>query len=494
MKLAKVLLAILISTLFYTEVFSQQHAKTTRVSKPNYNLVFPQGRVNTIEITLPKAAWDSIRLDMKSKFKSEFGKMSRPPRMDFDRERVSGPATERGGPPMNFGTGEPRYVSVSLKFNGKIWNKVGFRLKGNSTLMRAWGEGVYKLPFRLAFDESKKSNPSHQPKNFGGFKELSFSPAVGDNSLIREKVTADIFRKAGVPAAQTAFYKIYINFGEGLQYCGVYTLVEVIDDTMVKTQWGDSEGNIYKPESTLARFNTRQFEKKNNKKKADYNDVQAFVKALNDDSLRLSNAAEWRANLEKTFDVAHFLKYLAVNNCIVNWDSYGGMAHNYYLYHSPTRGLVWIPWDHNEAMSVRGGNMRPMVDARQGPPEGFRPPEGFGSPPPFPMGSSVSLDIREVGKQWPLIRYLADDPVYFSQYIAYVRAFSENIFTPENMQEIFAKNHALIAPYVNGKLEERRPYSYLRSIEEFKNSTAQLNTHVRERQKAIREFLEKVQK
>ncbi|MES2340275.1 MAG: CotH kinase family protein, partial [Pseudomonadota bacterium] len=45
-----------------------------------------------------------------------------------------------------------------------------------------------------------------------------------------------ILRMAGVPAAQTAFYRVFIDFGAGLKYCGVYTMVEVIDDTMVKDQ------------------------------------------------------------------------------------------------------------------------------------------------------------------------------------------------------------------------------------------------------------------
>ncbi|WP_273214519.1 CotH kinase family protein [Runella zeae] len=466
--------------------------KTTSPSKPNYQVVFPQDRVNTLEITLSKSAWDTINVDMKAKFKQEFGKMSNPSRLPFDKEQSPRPPREGGRPPMFFGNAEPQYVEASLKFRGKVWRSVGFRLKGNSTLMRTWGEGIYKLPFRVDFDEFKKRIPQNQNPDFYGFKELSFSPAVGDNSLIREKITSDIFRQAGVPAAQTAFYKIYINFGEGLKYCGIYTLVEVIDDTMIQSQFGESSGNIYKPESTLSRFNRGQFEKKNHKKEANYSDVEGFVNILNDDSLRISNAPEWRTKLEKTFDVVHFLKYLAVNNSIVNWDSYGAMPHNYYLYHSPTKGLVWIPWDHNEAMLIRGGKGSPM--ARTGP-LGGSPPEGFGFPPSAPpMMGNVSLNIKEVGKQWPLIRYLADDPVYFDQYISYVDAFRKGVFSPENMEKLFAKNHALIAPYITGELKEKRPYSHLKNTEDFENSTAQLNEHVVERQKAMSVFLEKVQK
>ena len=41
--------------------------------------------------------------------------------------------------------------------------------------------------------------------------------------------------------------------------------------------------------------------------------------------------ATWRANLETVIDTNVFLKYLAVNTVVQNWDTYGRMTHNYYL-------------------------------------------------------------------------------------------------------------------------------------------------------------------
>lgn len=43
---------------------------------------------------------------------------------------------------LSLGKGEPNYIAVSLKFNGKTWKKVGFRLKGNSTLMMSWARAL----------------------------------------------------------------------------------------------------------------------------------------------------------------------------------------------------------------------------------------------------------------------------------------------------------------------------------------------------------------
>lgn len=425
---------------------------------PDYATVFPQERVNSIDITMTAADWASIRADMKAKFGSDFG--------------AGGTGAPGGGVPGQFGTDEPDYVALTLKFNGKTWNKVGFRLKGNSSLNSAWRAGVYKLPFRLNFDEFEDDFPEIKNQRFYGFQELSFSPGFADNSLIREKVTADIFRLAGIPAAQTAFYRVTIDFGEGPKYCGVYTLVEVVDDTMVKDQFGEDKGNIYKPESNLTTFNQTQFEKKNNKIEADYGDVQAFIAALNAAN-RTTNPAQWRANLEKTFQVEPYLKWLAANNTIVNWDTYGAIAHNYYLYNAPGKGLTWIPWDHNQSMSASGGG------------GGTNPGGGGGG-----VGRAVSLAMTEVGTNWPLLRYVAADPVYYARYKQHVKTFAETVFTPEKMAALFEKNTNLISPYVVGpQATETGKYSFLSNSTAFAGGLPALKAHVAQRAQAVTGFL-----
>lgn len=40
------------------------------------------------------------------------------------------------------------------------------------------------------------------------------------------------------------------------------------------------------------------------------------------------------------FDVDGFLRYLAVNGIIQNWDTYGRMVHNYFLYNAPETGKL----------------------------------------------------------------------------------------------------------------------------------------------------------
>jgi spore coat protein CotH len=365
---------------------------------------------------------------------------------------------------------ETDYVDITLKFKGKIWKNVGFRLKGNSSLSMAWGQGNYKLPFRLNFDNFEDTYPAIRNQHFYGFKELAFSPGSHDQSLIREKITPDIFRMAGIAAAQTAFFRVYIDFGAGLKYCGVYTAVELPDDNMVKEQFGEEDGNMYKPESRLSTFVQAEFEKKNNETEADYSDVKQFISALND-NIRLTNAQQWRKNLEAVFNVDYFIRYLAVNNAIVNWDSYGNMAHNYYLYNHSVKKLTWIPWDHNEALSGSPG----ITGSASTPGGGAL---GGGK-------NALSLTMNETTSAWPLIKYVATDEVYFAKYNSYLKLFIQEAFTESAIHALIDKYSNMITPYAIGANGEQTGYTYLTNSSSFINANTALKTHVTDRIKLI---------
>jgi spore coat protein H len=122
------------------------------------------------------------------------------------------------------------------------------------------------------------------------------------------------------------------------------------------TQFNEEDGtytpHCYKPDGNGAswassNFSTVDFGKKNNKA-TDWSDVQAVYEALHA-STRTTDTTQYKADLEAVFNVDLFLKWLAANVTMQNWDTYGRMTHNYYLYNHPTNGMSWIPWDNNEA-------------------------------------------------------------------------------------------------------------------------------------------------
>jgi len=450
------------------------HSKET---DPDYDIVFPQDAVNRIDVIISSDNWETMLEDMAMNY-GEFGTNQRadqgekpnrpqggnqfPPDQGQKQEQGMGPAV---GGLMESDEDNPIWASVTIQFDGETWSNVGMRFKGNSSLKTSWQSGNLKLPFKLDFDEFEDQYPEIEDQRFYGFKKLSFSSNFKDDSLLHEKMAADIFREAGVPAAQTAFYEVYVDYGEGPIYFGLYTMVEVIDDTVIETQFEDDSGNVYKPSGNGATFaegsfSEASFDKETNQDEADYSDILTMFTALHAET-RTTDPQVWRTELEDVFNVSGFLSYLAVNSVIQNWDTYGVMSHNYYLYHDPTTDLLtWIPWDNNESMQFNNGR------------------------------GTLSISLDEVDDSWPLIRYLLDDPVYHTVYVDYVEKFINNFYNPETITSRIQELHDLIEPYVIGSEGENVGYSNLSSASAFNNSLAELTQYTISRYQAANNFIE----
>jgi hypothetical protein len=384
-------------------------------------------------------------------------------------------APPEGAPPGGrpggggFGGGDmtpenPMWVPATIEFEGKTWTNVGLRYKGNSSLTSGWRSSTLKLPLKLDFDEFEDDYPEISGQRFYGFKQLSLANGFSDPSFMRDAATSAILEEAGLPAAETAFYEVILDYGEGPVTLGLYTMIEVIDDTVVERTFGSDDGNIYEADGSAASFAAstfsqieQSFQKENNKYEADWSDIKELFEVLHDDQ-RTSDPAAWRADLEAIFEVDSFLEWLAISAVIQHWDAYGNMSHNYYLYHDPDSGqLKWISWDHNMAMSTGTG-------------------DGAGG---GPGSRSVSLDKAEVNDNWPLIRCLLDDPVYYALYLDYLAETVEGAFDPDHMAETYQTTAELIAPYAAADVGEAA----------FDAAVQQLIEHAYQRADSVEEFL-----
>jgi hypothetical protein len=264
------------------------------------------------------------------------------------------------GPPASLDQ-DPIYVPVQIEYDGQVWDDVGMRYKGNSSLRFSWQQGVPKLSFRLHFDNFADDTPELVNQRFWGFRKLTFSSSYKDPSFLRDKLAAELFRAAGVPAAESSFIELWVDQGEGATYWGVYIMIEDVSDEMIQTQYTGG-GNLYKPEGPGAdwtAFNEQAFIKKTNEDLADWSDVEAAIAALHADR---SDPVAWREGLEAVFDVPTFVRWLAINQTLQNWDTYGVAWHNYYVYADPDDGgrLTWIPWDLNLVLSPGSGAHTPL--------------------------------------------------------------------------------------------------------------------------------------
>ena len=377
-----------------------------------------------------------------------------------------GPSGGGGSGALDLVPADPIYASATIRQGSQVWEHVGIRYKGNSPLNSSWTQGIRKLPFRLNFDKYKADFPATKGQRFFGFEELTFASNWGDASFLREVLAGEVFRDRGVPAARAAFYRVTLDRGDGKGpvYMGLYTAVEDPSDAMMKNTYGDDSGNLYKPDGTTAnwsKFVAADFEKKTNSKEANFGDVAAAVVAVNADR---SDTAKWRAGLEKVFAVDHFLRVLAVSNTIVNWDSYGQMAHNYYLYGLPSDGgrLHWIPWDFN--LSLQPGT---SVNKAAG------------------QGTGLSLSMSEVTSSWPLIRFLIDDATYRTAYRKHLATAVQGAFEAATFAKRVNELHALVAPHVVGAKGEVAPYSTLSAAANFDASAQELIDHAKARAAAV---------
>jgi len=405
---------------------------------PDYSVVFAQNEVLRFDIEIDEENWTTMQDDLDDILRSVKG--------------------QQGSDLSDY---DPVWVPCSLNFNGKEWYKVGIRYKGNSSLQNTYKMGIEKYSFKLDFDQFEDDYPTIENQRFYGFKQLNLKNNYLDLSHMREKVGSDLFAEFGLASPQTAFCVLYVDYGSGPVYFGVYTLVEEVDDTVLDDWFESDNGNLYKPDGDAASFangtyDEDEMEKKNNEDQADYSDVYQLYTILNS-SARSSDVDQWCADLEQILNVDVFLKWLAANIAMQNWDTYGKMTHNYYLYNNPENNLLtWIPWDNNEALETGK------------------------------QGGALSLELDEVNNNWPLIRYLIDIPKYKTKYQEYLKEFTESVFNPERMEPLYSSYYNLLKDDVYNEISG---YTFLSSDDDFDQAVEELKIHVAARKNAVLNYL-----
>jgi spore coat protein H len=438
-----------------TRPSSWAEASHCRGVEPDYGKVFGDSVVHRFDISISADAYALMDSDLYHMF------------------------WESAPPPDLDDLDDPVWAPVDVRYDGGLWTDVGMRWKGHSSLQGAVMANVDKLSFLLTFDQFEEAHPEIDDQRFWGFKKLIFANGYQDQSFIREKVASEVFRAAGVPTYRMAFTQVYLDRGDGPEYLGLYTVMEDPSDEMLDREFGIYEdnagdhvvGNLYKPHGDAARWRDpdevveqevdievesdagvtatgtvpaneqwwqedieAHFEKCTNDETRDWTDVMDVVDALYDDR-RVPE--EWRAQLEQVLDVPSFIGALAVSQTITNWDSYGCMHHNYYIYSNPMDHgrFVWLPWDLGETMTDKEST-------------GCDDLEGvmFDTI----VGADEDTWEAEGATYWPLIRFVLSDAAYREEYRRDLRAVLDGPFSQANVSALIDKYHALVAPYVVG--------------------------------------------
>lgn len=89
------------------------------------------------------------------------------------------------------------------------------------------------------------------------------------------------------------------------------------------------------------------------------------------------------------------------------------------------------------------------------------------------------MNKANVGENWPLIRFLLDDPVYGARYAAYLAATLKDAFVPEELAAKIDTLAALLQPYTEKAGDAQA----------FDAAIAQLKTFIAQRAAQVEGFL-----
>lgn len=356
---------------------------------------------------------------------------------------------------------EKSYQETTIRWDGKEVVGAGTRLKGYSTLMSASGgfpgggggglRPSSKLPLKLNFDRFGGERLDHIDK-------VSLGTNAFDKSQMRERLSAKMFRKMGVPAAKTAFATVKLND----KTVGLYTIVQNINKRFLKQHFGTKnnadDGNLYKcvalerrgpggnsgnPRNLVCSLRWQGDKKsdylrttgcasgyeacglvlKSNEddpEKSDYKDLIHFLDVLNN-----SKDEVFEEEIQEVFDVDNFLRFMAVTVGMVNLDSYLGRINNYYLYHRPDTGkFIMLPWDHNMSYAHYPG-VRGLSDLTK-----------------YPVKDPLSVQRNR--DNYVLIDRILKVPAFQERYLEYLETFLDEHFTQSEHQTIIDTFERLI--------------------------------------------------
>ena len=260
------------------------------------------------------------------------------------------------------------YIAATFQWEDVTVDSVGVKFKGNSSFQIPSNKKSLKIDFNSFIDD----------QTFLELKKLNLNNCFKDPTFLREKLMIEIINQY-IPSIRCSYARVYLND----HYWGLYTLVEQVDKTFCQSRFGSSEdGNLYKgdPHGALRWQGSdpepyrQNYEKVTNEDEDDWTDLIDLIDILNNTPLESLDDS-----LGSRFQLVEWLKFTAVNNFLVNLDSYLGSAHNYFLYHrEDIDKFIHLPWDMNEAFGtfrfgLNPGQLTNMSIFWDPPPPHYRP-------------------------------------------------------------------------------------------------------------------------
>ncbi|WP_055069400.1 CotH kinase family protein [Clostridium massiliamazoniense] len=135
---------------------------------------------------------------------------------------------------------DEEYVNANITIDNEKFYNVGIRAKGNSSLRNvANNPNSDRYSFKVDFSEYVDGQTYH------GIEKLALNNMISDPTYFKEYISYDIYKFLGIATPEYSYADISIN-GESW---GLYLALEVMEERFIEKNYGELEGNLYKPES-----------------------------------------------------------------------------------------------------------------------------------------------------------------------------------------------------------------------------------------------------
>jgi hypothetical protein len=242
------------------------------------------------------------------------------------------------------------YYPANMRWNNQLVRTIGIRSRGTGS------RSSVKPGLRVDFDRFTTG------QKFLGLKSFILRNQTQDPSGIRERVSMTLFRRMGLVAMREAHAKLYINN----VYAGLFTIVESPDKDFLQKNLGENGGHLYEfkydnaavaagakpfvfqylgPDAAL--YVPVPFKPETREEDPQGEVIAKWVQAIND------TGAAWRTTIAPYFDVAKFVRHVAIENFLADQDGMAGDfgPNNFYVYRflNTTRYTI-LPWDKSNAL------------------------------------------------------------------------------------------------------------------------------------------------
>lgn len=369
---------------------------------------------------------------------------------------------------------EKPWIQCDISVDGTLFEDVGVKTKGNSSLSQVKMTGTDRYGLKVNFGKFNDGQTCY------GLDKLNINNIYGDKTYMKEYMSFHLMEFMKVPCSLYTFAEVSVN---GTHY-GFCFILEDTDDSFLYRNYGYEKVEAYKPESFgMTRDAQEESEEavpggppdmgempqmpqmpdfQNMPAPGDFpggfpgapgmeeqdNSAGVSLRYIDDDPdsysnifenniTKINNADEERliaslkaidegADPEKYINVDEVLRYTACNVFLVNLDSYfSNMGHNYILTERDGQ-LSMLPWDYN--LSFGTHTVSSAAEAVHYPIDS-----------PF---SGVSAENR------PLIGKLLAIEEYNNRYHEYLRMIAEEYIASGVFEETIDNLDTAIRPYV----------------------------------------------